>query len=190
MRGRLKGRRQMLDYRLASAGNSPCQRCERPLKQLPDTLIIGSFGQYLMAGKNPSRISVHHEDRMITSVKQDGIRSFRPDAVQAEKFLPELVSGAPKQFRQGAFVMPIQIRDEKFQPPGFLAKITSGTNQPLEVGQRYLADSLGAEQMRRAKIRQSFFYVRPRRVLREVSAHDYFQARLCRPPMLRPRGAE
>ena len=61
------------------------------LKQFPNFVVSGFFGQNLVASENPSRIGVHHEDRMIAGVEQDGIGSFGADSIQIEKFFPKLL---------------------------------------------------------------------------------------------------
>ena len=96
MGGAGKARRQRLIPSFAGVGNGLCHGRQRPLKQFPNLLISGFFGQDLVASENAPRIAVHHEDRMVASVEQDGIGSFGADAMQIEEFFPKLFRRARK----------------------------------------------------------------------------------------------
>ena len=61
------------------------------LKHIPDLFVAGLFGKNAMAGDDSARISVHYENRMIAGVQQDRVGSFRADAMQTEKFFPQIV---------------------------------------------------------------------------------------------------
>ena len=129
-----------------------------------------------MPHKNPPRVSVHHEYWMISGIEQDGIGSLRPNPIQLKEFFSNSLLWAAKIIVQRAAVALIEKVNESFQPLSLLTEISRGPDQALQFSQGHIADALYAEQSGRAKIRQSLFHIRPRRILRQISAHDHFEA--------------
>ncbi len=75
-----------------------------------------------MAVEDSPRVSIHHEDRMIAGIEQNGIGRLGADAVQIEQFFAKFRRGTREQLRQRAFVPLVQKRDEKFQSLAFWRK--------------------------------------------------------------------
>jgi hypothetical protein len=133
------------------AGDGFFQWNQRFLEHFPNLFIVRCFGENLVAGENPPRVSIYHEDRMVAGVEQNGIGGFGADPVQVEKFFAKLFRGTGKQLGQRALVPLVQKRDEKFQSFCFLPEISRGANQALDLSQRCAADSSNAEQARAAR---------------------------------------
>jgi hypothetical protein len=75
---------------------------------LADVFIGGFFWQNAVPIENAPGVSIHHENRVISGIEKNGIRSLRPYAVQAQQFLAELWGRLREQFAKGSAVMLIQ----------------------------------------------------------------------------------
>ncbi len=109
-----KAYRHRLTPRFAPVRNGLRQGRQPAFKEFPNLFIIGLFGQDLVASENPPSIGIHHKDGMIAGVEQDGIGSFRADAMQVEKLFAKPFRRTGKQLSQRALIPIIQKRDKKF----------------------------------------------------------------------------
>ena len=143
-----------------------------------------------VALKNAAGVGVHDEDGMIAGVEQDGVGGLRAHAAERQEFRAELVHGLGEHAVERATILFVKKTDERLQPLRLLPEISRRPDQLLQSSQRNLAKPLHAEGTRAAQVDDCFFHVAPVGVLREVSAHDDFQPRLCRPPVLRTPAVE
>ena len=89
-----------------------------------------------MAFKNASSVGVHHENRMLASVKQNGIRRLRTQAVQRKQFLSQFLDGLREQATERSPMALVNKFYKRLQPCRFLPEISRRPNQSLELLQR------------------------------------------------------
>jgi len=93
-----KSLRQIFLPAAAGFGNGFCDGHERLLEKSPNLVVSGFFRKNFVTRKNPARVGVDHEDRMIAGVQQDGIGCFGADSMQVEQFFRSLSVGRENNF--------------------------------------------------------------------------------------------
>jgi hypothetical protein len=86
-----------------------------------------------VAFQDPAAISIHHKDRMLSRVKQYGIRGLRPNSIQCEQLLAEFVRGLREHALQRTSVSLIEERDEGFQAASFLPEVSGWSNEHFQL---------------------------------------------------------
>lgn len=97
------------------------------------------------AREDALRISVYDEDRPVRSVEQDRVCCLWTDAPDREQLGSQSLCGLGEHRAHIAAVMTIQMLDERFEFPRFLAEVPSGEDQLRELFFGELRESLRRE---------------------------------------------
>ena len=72
-------------------------RGKSSFEEFPDLFVTYPGWKNVVAFENAARIRIHHEDGMIPCVEQDGIGSFRSDAIQSQQLFTQVRSRLRKK---------------------------------------------------------------------------------------------
>ena len=136
------------------------------------------------------RVSVNYKDGVFARVEQDGIGGLWADTVNCQELFAEDGSGRAKKFAQRTPVVLMEKGDKFFEFAGLLSKITGGSDQRGEFGDRDTTESRGGKQTIAAQGDNGALNVSPSGVLGEDGADDDFEAGPCGPPFLRSVGSK
>src|SRR5208283_2474112 len=121
---------------------------------------------------------------MIAGIEQDGIGSFRTNAMNGKELFSQNSGRSLKHFGERAVMLRSQKPDKLFQFAGLLPEVAGRTDQPSESAQRDAFHGGDGEEFLFSQGVDSAFDVRPRRVLRQDGTDDNFKSRFTRPPVL------
>ncbi len=122
------------------------------------------------------RVSVNYKDGVFARIKQDGICGLWTNTVNCQELFAEDGSGRAKKFAQRTPVVLMEKGDKFLKFAGFLSKITGGSDQRGEFGDRDTTESRGGKRTIAAQSENGALNVSPSGVLREDRADDDFEA--------------
>ena len=79
--------------------------------------------------EDSARIGIHNENRMLAGIQQDGVRSFRTNAMNGKEFFAQDSGWSVKHFAERAVMLRSQKMHKLFQFAGFLPKVARRTDQ-------------------------------------------------------------
>jgi len=161
-----------------------CRAADGLFNHAANFFVRGFLADDAMAQQHAARVGVHDKDRMIAGIEQDEIDGFRANPVEFQQLSAKLSGGHGEHARERAGISAVEESDESLEVARFLAEVAGRPDQSLQFGDRRFTHGAYAEHAGAAQVGHGFFHVAPVGILREISAHDDFKARPCRPPVL------
>ena len=96
--------------------------------------------------EDSARIGIHNENRMLAGVEQDGIGSFRTNAVNSKELFAQDGGWSSKHLAERAVMLRSQKTDKLFQLAGLLSKVARRADQASELAQRNLFHGADGQQ--------------------------------------------
>src|SRR5450631_4281701 len=94
------------------------------LDQSANFIVLSIGGDSVVALQHAAGVGVDHEDRMVSSVKKNGVGCLGTNAFLGQQFVPQMLGGSRKHGVKRSAMVLVQKRNETFQSQRFLAKVT------------------------------------------------------------------
>lgn len=160
------------------------------LEERADLLVRFFTPQDAVAFEDAASVGIDYEDKMLSGVKKNGVRSFRADAVNSEQLFAQFRGGGGKEFVERALIAVAEKANESLQLSCLLPKVAGRADQTSQMPERNLFDRSGRKEFFAAKRGDGPLNVGPTGVLGQDGADDDFKAGAAGPPMLRPQNTE
>jgi len=138
-----------------------------------------------MPREDSARIGVHHENRMVAGIEEDGVGSFRTDAMNGKELFPKSRGWSSKHFCKRTVMLQSQVADKLFQFACFLMEVAGRADQSSEFPQRNSFQSMDGKQPFSPQGADGVLNVCPGSVLRQDSADNDLKSCSAGPPILR-----
>src|SRR5258708_32832602 len=110
--------------------------------------------------QNSARVSIDNKNGMIAAIQQNGVGGFGANAVQRQQLSAQLLRRLREHALQRAAGSLIEILNENLQLARFLAEVSGRARQIFQLPDRYLSNSLHAQQPFPPQVTDGFFSIR------------------------------
>src|ERR1051325_7864515 len=133
-----------------------CRVADSLFDHCADFFVAGFLIDDAVPQQNATCVCVHHKYRMIAGVEQNGVGSFRANAVELQQLCSKLCRRLSKHAGERTGVVAIEERDECLEIPRFLAEVAGRTNQLFEFIDRQFAHSIYVKTVSVTQVKHRF----------------------------------
>ena len=91
-------------------------------------MILGFWADHIVPVKEAFSVRIHDKDGLVERVNQNGIRGLRADAVDLQKFVPQMGEFLPSHRLEIPMIFIKKEPHKILQPAGFDVEISGGFN--------------------------------------------------------------
>lgn len=159
--------------------------CRKILHEQILDLAVGRIPRnQAVPSQDSASVGIHHENRFLESIEQNGVGCLRTNAGKTQKFFPESIQRPASHAAEISAIVLLEVRHKNLQPPGLLVEIAAGPDESAQTPHRNCGEPIRRQRPCLFKIGDGGRGIGPIGILGEDGADGNFERRLPGPPML------